>query len=105
MLLDDSSLQSIYAETITLYKPKTLIITTKGNWINNFLDESDAKVMFDQEGRLITLKDIKKGKFICQSNDSLATKADILIDSEKIYKMESLIVEFPRHLNGYQLKL
>ena len=75
MLLDDSSLQSIYAETIILYKPKTLTIFTKGNWINNYLDESDAKVMFSQEGRLITLKDIKKSKFICQINDSPAENA------------------------------
>lgn len=105
MLLDDSSLQSLYAEAITLYKPKTLTISTKGNWINNFLDESDAKVMFSQEGRLITLKDIKKGKFICQSTDAPSENDDILIESEKIYKMESLMVEFPQHLSGYKLNL
>ena len=48
--------------------------------------------MLSQEGKLITLKDIKKGKFICQSNDSLSDSDDILIESDKIYKMESLVV-------------
>ncbi len=38
-----------------------MTVLTKNNWINNYLDEADTKVMFELEKQRKIIKDIAKG--------------------------------------------
>ena len=62
MLLDDyNQYDSRYIKGVFLNSPKRMTVLTKSNWINNYLDEDDSKVMFELDNQIKIIKDIAKG--------------------------------------------